>query len=122
MLQPWYANDLAMMDTAGGIVTCLGVLQEAGPMFGYHPEPEKSWAICPAADQEAGRAAFDEAGLGVQWTSGHRYVGGFVGSVAMRDRWIEDKVKAWVEGVESLAKVALRYPQAAHAGLSLIHI
>ncbi|KAL7532612.1 hypothetical protein ACHAXR_004742, partial [Thalassiosira sp. AJA248-18] len=44
----------------------------------------------------------------------------FVGSNAMRDRWVEPMVEKWVEGieVEALAKVAAKYPQTAYAGFT----
>eukprot|EP00804_Cyclotella_cryptica_P008690 CCRYP_018533-RD/>CCRYP_018533-RD protein AED:0.12 eAED:0.12 QI:0/-1/0/1/-1/1/1/0/466 len=59
----------------------------------------------------------DAAGLPVKWSRGQRYVGGFIGSEKMNRRWLEPMVQKWVEGVDKLAKVARRYPQAAYAGL-----
>ncbi len=50
---------------------------------------------------------------------GKRYVGGFVGSETMLERWLDPKVKKWVAGVEILARIALRFPQTAYAGLAL---
>ena len=87
-------------------------------MFGYHPEPEKSWMICPLADEAAGKTVFEARELNVNWTRGHRYVGGFVGSGASRDRWIEPQVEQWVAAVEALAKVARKFPQSACAGFT----
>ena len=59
----------------------------------------------------------DAAGLPVKWSRGQRYVGGFIGSEKMNRRWLEPMVQKWVAGVDKLAKVARRYPQAAYAGL-----
>eukprot|EP00804_Cyclotella_cryptica_P014859 CCRYP_020381-RB/>CCRYP_020381-RB protein AED:0.31 eAED:0.31 QI:0/-1/0/1/-1/1/1/0/224 len=59
----------------------------------------------------------DAAGLPVKWSWGLRYVGGFIGSEKMNRKWLEPMVQKWVEGVDKLAKVARRYPQAAYAGL-----
>ena len=39
------------------------------------------------------------------------------GAVDPTERWIQPMVTKWVGGVERLAKVAQRYPQAAYAGL-----
>ena len=41
-----------------------------------------------------------------------------MGSAALRDRWVEPQVAKWVEGVEALAKVAVRFPQAAYTGFA----
>ena len=62
-------------------------------MFGYYPEPAKSFVICPKADEDAAKAAFSALNLPVQYCRGHRYVGGYMGSLAMRDRWIEPQVE-----------------------------
>eukprot|EP00804_Cyclotella_cryptica_P022493 CCRYP_020698-RB/>CCRYP_020698-RB protein AED:0.28 eAED:0.28 QI:0/-1/0/1/-1/1/1/0/237 len=35
----------------------------------------------------------------------------------MQERWLQPMVQKWVSGVERLAKVAMRYPQSAYAGL-----
>ena len=32
--------------------------------------------------------------------------------------WVEPQVAKWVEGVEALAKVAVRFPQAAYTGFA----
>ncbi|KAL7523871.1 hypothetical protein ACHAWF_000712 [Thalassiosira exigua] len=36
----------------------------------------------------------------------------------MRDCWIEPKVEEWTDGVEALAKIAVRYPQSAYKGFT----
>jgi hypothetical protein len=56
-------------------------------------------------------------GLNIKWSRGQRYVGGFVGSEKMRERWITPKVEEWVAGIGKLAEVGRRYPQSAYVGL-----
>ena len=94
-------------------------LTKLGPMFEHLPEPEKSYVICPKADEENARAAFQALDLSVKYCRGHRYVGGYVGSTAMRDRWITPQVDKWVGAVKVLAKVAARYPQSAYVGFTM---
>ena len=89
VLQPWYADDCAMMGSAEDVAACLLVIQKVGPMFGYHPEPEKSWGICPLATEAEGKATMAAAGLQINWCRGLRYVGGYVGSIVMCDEWID---------------------------------
>ena len=119
VMQPWYADDAAMMGPSNEVASTMMELIKIGPHFGYHPEPNKSFVICPLADQASAKAAFEAVGLDkISYVRGHRYVGGFVGSTSMKDRWLDPKVAGWVEGVRLLAKVAERYPQSAYAGFT----
>jgi hypothetical protein len=45
VLQPWYANDLAMMGASKRIARVFQLLMEKGPSVGYFPEPAKSYHI-----------------------------------------------------------------------------
>jgi hypothetical protein len=117
VLQPWYADDLAMMGAVKRSVTVIQELMKRGPDVGYFPQPEKSWHICPKEHEDAAREAFEGAGIQMNFCRGKRYVGGFVGSEAMLERWIDPKVKKWVAGIEILARIASRFPQTAYAGL-----
>ena len=94
------------------------LLCEIGPHFGYFPEPEKSFAICPLASEEDVKTTFHAQGLKVKTCQGHRYVGGYVGSLAMCNRWIEPKVEQWVADIGVLAKIASKYPQSAYHGFA----
>ena len=87
-----------------------------GPSVGYHPEPDKMWGICPRRDEEAIRAQFDAKGVPIKLCRGKKIVGGYVGSEAMKERWLKPKVAAWVKGVDALTMVARKYPQSAYYG------
>jgi len=56
--------------------------------------------------------------LGVQVVTGHRFLGGFIGSHSERDEYVMSKVCRWVEHVDVLAKTALAQPQLAYAVFS----
>ncbi|KAL7539594.1 hypothetical protein ACHAWF_006453, partial [Thalassiosira exigua] len=119
VLQPWYVDSAAMMAAAAEVARCMVELTRVGPMFGYHPKPDKSWVICPLGSEEVARAAFEAEGLGrVKYRRGRRYIGGLVGSKGMQDWWVEPKVEEWVKGIEALAKVAVRYSQSAYKGFT----
>ncbi|KAL7546220.1 hypothetical protein ACHAWF_009556, partial [Thalassiosira exigua] len=93
-------------------------LIRVGPMFGYYPEPNKSWVVCSLGSEANAKEAFEVEGLQVRHCRGDRYIRGFVGSAAMRDCWIEPKVEKWMAGVEALANIALQYPQSAYKGFA----
>jgi hypothetical protein len=117
VLQPWYADNLAMMGASKRIARVFQLLMEKGPSVDYFPEPTKLYHICPKEEEAEARAAFEEAGIEVNFCWGKCYVGGFVGSEAMLERWLDPMVKKWVTGIETLARIAVRFPQTAYAGL-----
>ena len=53
-----------------------------------------------------------------EFTEGHRYLGGFLGTQPTFDEWLAPKIQEWVAGIEKLARIATRYPQSAYAALT----
>ena len=105
-----------MHGKAQGIIRALDLLMKVGPQFGYNPEPDKSWCVCPLRTQEAANESFASIAPKLNYCHGKQYVGGFVGLDAMLVRWLEPKVEEWVAGMGTLAKIAIRYPQSAYFG------
>jgi hypothetical protein len=117
VLQPWYANDLAMMGTSKRIARVFQLLMEKGPRVGYFPGPTKSYHICPKEEEAEARVAFEEAGIEVNFCRAKYFMGGFVSLEAMLEHWLDPMVKKWVGGIETLVRIAVRFPQTAYAGL-----
>jgi hypothetical protein len=84
---------------------------------GYFPEPAKLYHICPKEEEAEASAAFEEAGIEVNYCQGKCYMAGFVGLEAMLEHWLNPMVKKWVTGIETLARIAVRFSQTAYAGL-----
>ena len=116
VVQPWYADDAAMLGTATAVRASMRQLNILGPKRGYFPEPSKSIVICRPEDQAKAKAVLGE--FDFRYVDGHRYLGGFVGTDEARDAWLAPMIDTWVHGVQKLAKVATRFPQTAFAGLS----
>jgi hypothetical protein len=116
VVQPWYADDVALVGTATDVKKAMKVLQRYGPAKGYFPEPEKSILICDPDVKENCESVLDE--FKFQFASGSRYLGGFIGDVDSLEKWIQPKIKAWVNAIRKLARVAVKYPQTAYAGFS----
>ena len=117
-LQPWFADDISTTGTEAQSSACLAFLRDEGPWYGLFISDEKSWYVCKANDEPLARSAFAQQDLHVQYTRGHCYLGGFVGSRAARDKWLIVKVDEWAAAVRTLARVAERYPQAAYVGFT----
>ncbi|KAL7536203.1 hypothetical protein ACHAXR_006983 [Thalassiosira sp. AJA248-18] len=69
-------------------------------------------------DEADARAAFEYFDINIQYTRGHRYLGGFVGSAKTKSEWMKFIVDVWCEAVSTLSKVAVKYPQSAYVGFS----
>ncbi|KAL7461531.1 hypothetical protein ACHAXS_001950 [Conticribra weissflogii] len=82
-MQPWYADDLALLRRLAANTHCLKLLTKAGPFFGYYPNPGKS-GMSATRRMRTMRAAFDAAGIDIQFTCRQQYVGRFIGSDATR--------------------------------------
>ena len=82
------------------------------------PSQKKSFSICPLASEAEVKEAFKAEGMTVKMCRGHRYVGGYVGSLTMRNRWIEPMVEEWVAGIEVLTQISRKYPQSAYHGFA----
>jgi len=117
-LQPWFADDGAATGAADANAKCLKYLCEHGPAHGYYPSPSKSWYICKAEDEAIARAAFEALDLQIQYTRGHRYLGGFMGSEATKNEWLGEQLTIWTKAVEDLAVISEKYPQTAYAGFT----
>ena len=117
-LQSWLTNDLASGGAAKDSATCLHYLMEYGPQYGYFSSPAKSWFICKEADESVAREAFQQLIHPILMNQGHNYLGGFIGSAATKDIWIDDKISIWMEAVETLSKIAIKWPQTAYVGFT----
>jgi hypothetical protein len=49
--------------------------------------------------------------------TGSHYIGGYIGSKADRELWVQEKVTFWTSAVTDLAFAALSHPQTAFSGL-----
>ena len=72
-----------MQGVPSRVAKCFKLLTEVGPMFGYLPKPEKRFSICLLASEVGVLTVFGSEGLDVKACQGHRYVGGYVGSLEM---------------------------------------
>ena len=78
-----------------------------GPDRGYFPKPDKSLFISDTPGQEeAAKREFAKEGLVLNYVSGSRYLGAYLGPQAELESWVKPQVEAWAHGVKVLAKIA----------------
>ena len=53
-------------------------------------------------------------------TRGRNYLRGIIGSAKMKEMWVGDKISVWTAAVETLSKIALKWPQTAYAGFTFV--
>ena len=115
--QVWFADDSA----AGGLLRQIRIwwssLCTLGPQFGYYPNPAKTWLVVKSQFLADARMIF--SGTGVQITNeGRPYLGAAIGCEAFRRAYMTNKVQAWCEELQTLARFALADPQSALAALT----
>ena len=69
--------------------------------------------------EEAEKREFAVEGLTLNFVSGSRYLGAYLGPRDQLEGWVQPQVEAWSHGVIVLGKIARRHPQSAYAGLGM---
>ena len=88
-----------------------------GPYRGYFPKPTKFLFISDTPGQEeAARRYFEVEGLVLNFVSGSRYLGAYLGLQEQLEVWVKPQVEAWAHGIIVLGKIARQQPKLAYAG------
>ena len=120
LLSPFYADDAAFDVPARRSAHLLKLLMKRGPDQVYFPELAKSLFILDTPGQEtAAKREFLLEGLTLNFVSGSRYLGAYLGLQAQLEAWVKPQVEVWSHRVKVLAKIARRHPQSAYAGLGI---
>ena len=69
--------------------------------------------------EEAAKKEFSLEGLTLNFVSGSRYLGAYLGPQDQLDASVKPQVEAWAHGIKVLGKISLRHPQSAYAGLGV---
>ena len=114
-IQSWYADDSSCVANLKDLRVWFDKLCDLGPDYGYYPEPSKSFLVIDPSDLPSAQDLFRDTG--VQFVSGHRFLGGYVGDSQGSLEFVQSKVNNWVHCIECLARAAESQPQAAYAAL-----
>ena len=83
-----------------------------GPLYGYFMHI----LVVKEGREEAAKEFFGETGVAM--SSGARHLGAVLGSPADKLKFVDEKVKNWIQEIEILSKVALTEPHAAYAAFT----
>ena len=106
-LSPFYADDAAFDGLTQRSAQLLELLMKRRPDRGYFPETAKSLFISDTPGQEAAaKMEFEKEGLDLNFVSGSRYLGAYLGPHAELEEWVKPQVEARAHGVKVLAKIS----------------
>ena len=71
--------------------------------------------VAPQFVEQAGETFHD---FGIKVLTGHRLLGGFVGSDSEKSEWIQKKVDFWVKCVNKISQIANKDPHSAFVAVS----
>ena len=118
LLSPLYADDAAFGGSARRSALLLKLLMKRWPDRGYFPYPDKSLFILDTPGQEeAAKRGFAVERITLNFVSGSRYLGAYLGPQDQLEAWVKPQVEAWAHGVRVLGKIYRRHPQSAYVGL-----
>ena len=87
-------------------------LKRNGPLFGYYPEPTKTWLIAKPEFEERARELFPDVNI---TTEGRKFLGSFIGSAEATTAFVNSKIEEWEKDILALAKIAEYEPQLAYS-------
>ena len=80
---------------------------ERGTDWGYFPELAKSLFILDTPGPEkVARRKFATEGVEINFVSGSRYLGAYIGPQEELSPWVKPQVDAWTHGVRVLGKMS----------------
>ena len=93
LLLPFYADDTYFDGLAQHSSQLLKLMMKMGPDRGYFPEPDKSLFISNIPGQEeASKRGFSVEGLTLNFVSGGRYLGAYLGPRDQLEAWAKPQV------------------------------
>ena len=111
--QVWYADDSAAGGKLTQIVKWWNDLQQQGPIYGYHPKPSKTWLIVKPEYLNKAKELFPSE-INIT-TTGHRYLGSFIGNQEGLQNFINGEIEEWKKDISGLASIAANDPHLAYS-------
>ena len=102
LLSSFYADDAVFNGSARRSAQLLKLLMKRGTDRGYFPEPAKPlFVLDPPGQEEAAKSEFAVKGLTLNFISGSRYLGAYLGPQKDLEAWVKPKWRHGPTGLES---------------------
>jgi len=108
----FYADDGTGCGKLTDLAEWWSALKVEAPLFGYFPNPPKTWLITKPQFHDRARELLPDVNVTVE---GHKVLGSFVGNKEGTERFVEEKIQEWTEDIDALVKVAKFDPQLAYS-------
>ena len=95
--QVWYADDASGAGSCADLREWWDALCSAGPNFGYHPNPSKTFLVTKPEHAEKAKQLF--AGTNVSICAGKRCLGATIGSKSFTEEYVERKYAPGLYGM-----------------------
>lgn len=89
--QVWHADDASACGRASKLREWWDRLQSTRPLFGYHPNPGKTWLVVKSEHRTAAEAHFEGTGVNIT-KQGQRHLGAALGSRPVVEGFVKKKV------------------------------
>ena len=107
LLSPFYADDVAFNVLARQSAHLLKLLMYRGPDQRYFPEMSQALVILDTLGQkEEEKREFSSEGVALNFFSGGRFLGVYLGSQEELEAWVKPQVEAWAHRVRVLGKIS----------------
>ena len=114
--QVWFADGASACGKFDSLREWFNRLKVRGPLFGYFPEPAKTFLVVDESCRREAEEVFE--GSGVNVVCSHRLLGGIIGSELDKEKFLKDQIKKWVSDLECLTEIASSQPQVALAAFT----
>ena len=93
------------------------MLEGIGPNYGYFPNGSKTFIVVKPELVETANEIFQGTGISIS-TEGRRYLEGAIGITSFHNQLIDQKVREWVEEINTNSEIAKTEPHAAFAAFT----
>ena len=115
--QVWYADDSSACGSIDNLLSWWRNLTEAGPTYGYFPNPSKTWLLVKEKFVDKANSIFHHTGIAIT-CDGRPILGSPLGTADYVSSWIESKVDQLVCELTTLQEVSKAHPQEAYSALT----
>ena len=109
-----YADDFTDAGSITNLLLWWNTLITLGPLFGYHPEPNKSRLIVKAGMKDIALKTFENTGINITEERKH-HLGAVITPIEYRENYVTEKMNTWLNELNVLCDIARIEPQAAYS-------